>query len=159
MRKVDATMPLRDWRLPLRSGSAVPDREILDRFYGRVLGFAFQVLGDTELAAQAAERIFVQAPPPDSEIAVWRAAMTTLGRYVERGFVVRPLLPLAQGWQADLLQQLAVLPPLDRALLLLRYHEGLEPDALAEVLELPEPTVRARIAAVRSALIDVGGSL
>lgn len=138
---------------------AAPSREVLDRYYPRVLGFAYQVLGDAELAAQAAEHAFLQPQPPATELAVWKATMTTLRIYVGRGFVVRPLGPLLQGWQADLLQGLACLAPLERALLLLRYHEGLAPRILSEVLDLPEAEVRAQLARARATLIErIGGS-
>ncbi len=138
---------------------AAPSREVLDRYYPRVLGFAYQVLGDAELAAQAAENIFLQPEPPATELTVWKATMTTLRAYVARGFMVRPLGPLLQGWQADLLQGLALLAPLERALLLLRYHEGLQPAVLAEVLDLPETEVRTQIAYARASLFErMGGS-
>ena len=135
-------------------GLAPESREALDRFYLRVLGFAYQVLGDAELAAQAAESIFLQSEPPVTELAVWKAAMATMRANVARGFVVRPLVPLSQGWQAEVLEGLAALEPMERALLLLRYHEGLEPIMLAQVLERPESDIRAQIAAARGQLLD-----
>ena len=134
--------------------TAAQSREVLDRFYLRVLGFAYQVLGDAELAAQAAESIFLQSKPPTTELAVWQAAMKAMHAYVARGFVVRPLVPLGQGWQAKVLAGLAALQPLERALLLLRYHEGLEPGLLAKVLGRKESELRAQIAAARTALLD-----
>ena len=146
-------------RLPFGDSVAQPvkltPRELLDRLYLRVLGFAYQVLGDAELAAQATETIFVRRDPPLDELAVWKTAMATVRSYVARGFVVRPLVPQTQSWQADLLQRLAQLAPLDRALLLLRYHEGLEPTALAEVLGIPERDVRKQIAVARGRLLDL----
>ena len=135
-------------------GLSPRSNEVLDRFYLRVLGFGYQVLGDAELAAQAAETVFVQAHPPTTELAVWKATMATMRAYVARGFVVRPLVPLAQGWQADVLAGLAALEPLDRALVLLRYHEGLDLVMLANVLDRTEADVRTQIAAVRTALLD-----
>ncbi len=139
---------------PGSSRTAAQSREVLDRFYLRVLGFAYQVLGDAELAAQAAESIFLQSKPPATELAVWQAAMQAMQAYVARGFVVRPLVPLGQGWQAKVLAGLATLQPLERALLLLRYHEGLEPALLAKVLGRKESDLRAQIAAARGALLD-----
>jgi hypothetical protein len=129
--------------------------DILDRFYLRVFGFMYQVLGDAELAAQASEAVFVRREPPGDDLAVWRAALATVRSYLARGFVVRPLAPPMKGWQADLLGGLARLTPLERALLLLRYHEGLELEMLARVMGLDESELRAQIAAARSRLLDV----
>lgn len=128
---------------------------MLDRLYLRVLGFAFQVLGDAELAARAAEAVFVRRPAPATELEVWAAAVDTIRSFLGRGFVVRPLVSLGQGWQADLLEGLALLSPWERALLLLRYHEGLEPATLAEVLKMTEAELRSQIAVARGQLIDM----
>lgn len=129
--------------------------DILDRFYLRVLGFMYQVLGDAELAAQAAESVFLGREPLTDELEVWAAALATVRSYLARGFLVRPLVPLTQSWQADLLKGLARLAPLERALLLLRYHEGLELAALAQVAGMDEQALRAQIAAARARLLDV----
>jgi DNA-directed RNA polymerase specialized sigma24 family protein len=129
-------------------------RQTLDRYYARVLGFAYQVLGDAELAARAAEDVFARSPLPEDEIAVWRAAMTTIRGYLRRGFVVRPLVTLSAGWQADLLHGMADLDPEERALLLLRYHEGLTVEAIAAVLDQGMDESRRRIAEARNRLID-----
>lgn len=135
--------------------AAVPvSPDILDRFYLRVLGFMYQVLGDVELAALATEAVFVQRIPPTNELQVWTAALATVRGYLARGFVVRPLGPMTQGWQADLLQGLARLSPLDRALLLLRYHEGLDLTTLAQIVAWDEQHLREQIAAARGRLLD-----
>lgn len=135
--------------------SAMPvPREILDRFYVRVMGFAYQVLGDAELAARATEEVFVRREPPADEAAVWAATIEVLRRFLARGFMVRPLVPQTQGWQAELLHGLARLAPMDRALLLLRYHEGVTIEALARILVIDEREARRRIAQARAKLID-----
>lgn len=133
-------------------------REILDRFYPRVFGFAYQVLGDAELATKAAENVFVRRDPPTNEVSVWRATMQTIDTYLARGFVVRPLVALTPGWQGEVLHGLAQLTPQERALLLLRYHEGLEIEMLADILELSERVVRERVAAARGHLLDARNS-
>ncbi|HEX6292432.1 MAG TPA: sigma factor-like helix-turn-helix DNA-binding protein [Herpetosiphonaceae bacterium] len=130
-------------------------RELLDRLYLRVLGFTYQVLGDAELAAQATESVFVRRDPPMDDLAVWTAAIATVRGYVARGFVVRPLAPQSHSWQAALLRQLAELPPMERALLLLRYHEGLETTELAQILGIPERDVRKQVATARGRLLDL----
>lgn len=139
---------------PRSSSPTTASRDILDRFYMRVLGFGYQVLGDAELAAQAAEAVFLRSDPPMTEVAVWAAAMATLRSYLVRGFVVRPLVPLTQGWQAELLSGLAQLAPEERALLVLRYHEGLEIDVLAQIWGRSEREIRDLVAAARGRLID-----
>lgn len=128
--------------------------ELLDRLYLRVYGFAYQVLGDAELAARAVEHIFVQRHPPSTDLAVWLAAVQTIRAYLARGFVVRPLVALTDGWQGDLLHGLAQLPPLERALLLLRYHEALPLDMLTVIFDVDEPAMRAWIASARGRLLD-----
>jgi DNA-directed RNA polymerase specialized sigma24 family protein len=143
----------RQWSLPSQQAMKLP-REVLDRYYQRVLGFAYQVLGDAELAAQAVENVFVRRRPPTTEAAVWATALDVLQQYLQRGFVVRPLTSVSQSWQAELLQGLAQLPPLERALLLLRYHENLDPALLAEIYKQPERTIRERVAAARARLLD-----
>lgn len=135
--------------------SRLPPPALLDRLYPRVLGFAYQVLGDAELAAQAAETIFVRRDPPQHELAVWTAAIATMRSYVARGFVVRPLVPQSQSWQTDLLRKLAQLEPLERALLLLRYHEDLELEDLAQVLGISEDELRKQVALARGKLLDL----
>ncbi|MBV9788557.1 MAG: sigma-70 family RNA polymerase sigma factor [Chloroflexi bacterium] len=133
----------------------LPPPALLDRLYPRVLGFAYQVLGDAELAAQSAETIFVRRDPPQNEVAVWTAAIATMRSYVARGFVVRPLVPQTQSWQTDLLRRLAQLEPLERALLLLRYHEDLELEDLAQVLGISEDELRKQVALARGKLLDL----
>ena len=132
---------------------APPD--LLDRLYLRVLGFTYQVLGDAELAAQATETVFVRRAPPLDELAVWTVAMATVRSYIARGFVVRPLAPQTQSWQAELLKQLAQVTPLERALLLLRYHEGLSIADLAQVLGVLEDEARRQVASARGRLLDL----
>ncbi|HEY0605577.1 MAG TPA: sigma factor-like helix-turn-helix DNA-binding protein [Herpetosiphonaceae bacterium] len=135
--------------------SRLPPPALLDRLYPRVLGFAYQVLGDAELAAQAAETIFVRRDPPQNEVAVWTAAVATMRSYIARGFVVRPLVPQTQSWQTDLLRRLAQLEPMERALLLLRYHEDLELADLAQVLGISEDELRRQVALARGKLLDL----
>ncbi len=137
---------------------SIAPREVLDRFYLRVLGFAYQVLGDAELAAQASEQVFIRDELPRTELGVWKIAVVTIRSYLVRGFVVRPLVAPSTGWQSDLLRGLAGLTPMERALLLLRYHEGLEPDVLAEIFELSESAMRQEIAAARTNLIERMGA-
>lgn len=129
-------------------------RETLDRFYVRVIGFMYQVLGDAELAARATESVFVRRESPIDELAVWKAALDIVRSYVARGFVVRPLVPETHGRQAALLRGLARVPPLERAVLLLRYHEELSIEQLATLMAIDERAVRTEIARTRARLLD-----
>lgn len=147
-------MKLPRLRVPLLRRVAAPSRDLLDRMYGRVFGFAYQVLGDAELAARAVERVFLHCPVPATDRQVWTKTLTTLQSYVARGFVVRPLVPTSYGWQAELLAGMARLDPIDRALLLLRYHEGMELDELADVLGVKPDEARRRMMRVRAQLLD-----
>ena len=138
---------------------AAAPTELLDTYYARVLGVAFQVLGDAALAARAAETIFRRLIRHERAPAttVWAAAVKVLHSYLERGLRVEPLASDAAGWQAPLLDGLAELDPADRILLILRYHEGLQYSQLAEVLGTDVGTVRRDVARARNRLMDVLG--
>ena len=98
--------------------------DVIDTLCDVLLGFAYQVLGDAALAAQAANTVCV---------ALWRAvemtshsgarAVEVIHEYLARGFVVRPLQP--EGPHAALLSALQKLDPVERMIVLLRYHEGI----------------------------------
>lgn len=125
----------------------------LDRAYLRVLGMAYQVLGDAELAARAAEQIFLQQPLPADEQQLWKRVLRVMDAFIARGFVVHP--PVApDGGQAALLRALASLAPRERALLLLRYHERFSIEDLAALLDVPPAAARQRVAAARSRLLE-----
>lgn len=130
-------------------------RATLDRFYTRVFGIAYQALGDAELAARAVEAVFTSEQATDDELTIWRLAVETLRDYLARGFVVRPLTPAADDWQVRMLQALAQIDPADRILLLLRYHEGLSNDVLAQIWESDEPTIRTLVARARMQVADL----
>ncbi|WP_052343815.1 sigma factor-like helix-turn-helix DNA-binding protein [Kallotenue papyrolyticum] len=125
----------------------------LDRAYLRVLGVAYQVLGDAELAARAAEQIFLQQPLPADEQQLWKRVLRVMDEFIMRGFVVHP--PVApDGSQTALLRALASLAPHERALLLLRYHERFSIDDLAALLDVPPDAARRRVAAARARLLE-----
>ncbi len=133
--------------------------ELLDRYYTRILGLAYQVLGDAALAARAAEAAFERIIREEStdKLDVWRAAVGVLQSYLLRGFTVEPLASDAAGWQASLVDGLAALDPEERILLILRYHEGLLHEQLAEVLGKDTRQVREDVARARGRLMNVLG--
>ena len=132
---------------------------LLARYYTRVLGLCYQVLGDAALAERATEMSFLRLLPAGSanDRAVWQAAVRVLRAYLARRLTVDPLASDAPGWQAPLLDGLADLEPDERILLLLRYHEGLDHAKLAEILSIGVDQVREEVLRARTRLIDVLG--
>jgi len=129
----------------------------IDDYYDRVLGVAYQVLGDAGLATRAAEHIFRRIgrehPRMQTDRAsIWRVAGDVLRENIARGYLVRPLRSDAAGWQATLIDDLARLAPEDRLLLLLRYHEGLDNVMLSRVWRADLKTIREQVAQAQSRL-------
>ena len=131
---------------------------LLETYYTDVLGVAYQIVGDATLAARAATTIFGRLArrrlsPDEAPIMLWRTALKILRGYHAHGLTVTPMVPGSADWQATLLNQLGRLAPDDRILLLLRYREGLDDDALAAVLQVDRQTARTRLAHARSRLL------
>lgn len=142
----------------MEAGPQAP-QQLLDLYYARVLGVAYQVVGDAALAARAAEAIFdqLQQETPVDVIDVWQVAADVLYSFIRRRLVVTPLASDASGWQAPLIDGLAQVDPEARMLLLLRYHERLDHEQLAAALRLNRQTVRAEVARARGELMSVLG--
>lgn len=135
---------------------------LVEDYYTRVLGVAYQVVGDATLAARATTTIFgraIRRRPTAGQVPVilWRTALKILRGYHARGLTVTPLVPTSADWQTTLHNRLARLDPDDRVLLLLRYREGLDDQQLAEVLQVNRQTVRARLAQARGRLLAEQG--
>jgi DNA-directed RNA polymerase specialized sigma24 family protein len=77
-----------------------------------------------------------------------------LQRYLGRGIHVALLDSDAPGWQASLLDGLAELAPYDRLVLLLHYHEQLNFEQLALVMDDDIASIRASVAQARQLLIE-----
>ncbi len=123
------------------------------RRYARILGFAYQMLGDAALAAQATNRVCLRAVrSPGDDLTFWCSAVVVIHDYLARGFLVRPLMP--EGQHAALLSALQELAPAERMIVLLRYHEGLTIPDLATVMETDHVTIRRVLAEARGALLD-----
>jgi len=133
--------------------------DLLNTYYGRVLGVAYQVVGDAALAAQVVETTFDRLAGDEAvdDLVVWQTAVDVLRTYILRGFTVTPLASEAAGWQAALIDGLARLDPEARIVLLLRYHENLSYEDLGEVLESDPRRVREELARARAALMNVVG--
>jgi len=133
--------------------------DLLNAYYGRVLGVAYQVVGDAALAAQVVETTFDRLAGDEAvdDLVVWQTAVDVLRTYILRGFTVTPLASEAAGWQAALIDGLARLDPEARIVLLLRYHENLSYEDLGEVLESDPRRVREELARARAALMNVVG--
>nr|MBA2682398.1 hypothetical protein [Ktedonobacteraceae bacterium] len=122
----------------------------------RILGFAYQMLGDAALAAQAANVVCLRVEPShNDDLLFWRTAVEVIGDYLHRGFLVRPLAP--EGKHATLLSALQQLDPAERTLVLLRYHEALTIPDLATVMATDQVTIRHVLAEARRALLDQKG--
>lgn len=63
--------------------------------------------------------------------------------------------PSGADLKMDLQDAMAALTPNDRALLLLRYQEGLDYRGMAEVLKCPEGTIASRLNRARDRLRDI----
>jgi hypothetical protein len=131
---------------------------MLQRWYDRVLGVAYQVLGDAGLATRAVEEVFTRLAREssgrlaDSQM-LWRGVVMTLRASISRGHTISPLAPGSSDWQAALLRGLVRLEPEERLLLLLRYHEGLDYRQLSAAMESDERTTRERCRLARSRLL------
>ena len=137
--------------------NTITPEELLNTYYTRVLGVAYQVLGDVALATQAAETCFerlVGSSASDS-INVWRVTLDVLHSYLLRGLAVEPLASDAAGWQAALMDGLAKIEPEERIVLLLSYHERLDHAQLARVLGSTVDQARQDVARARNRLIEV----
>jgi DNA-directed RNA polymerase specialized sigma24 family protein len=135
---------------------------LVEHYYTQVLGVAYQVVGDATLAARATTTIFgrtrrLRLTAGQEPVALWRTALKVLRGYRARGLTVTPIVPDSADWQTVLLKQLARLDPDDRILLLLRYHEGLDDRALAEILGVDRQTARDRLARARNRLLTEQG--
>jgi DNA-directed RNA polymerase specialized sigma24 family protein len=132
--------------------------DLVRGYYARVLGIAYQVVGDATLASRATSAIFRRTlrlrPTAGQEtVALWRTALKILRGYRARGLTVAPLTSESGDWQTTLLSRLGRLEADDRILLLLRYREGLDDQQLAEVLDADRHAVRARLAQARNRLL------
>ncbi len=140
-------------------------RAAVERHQGRVFSIAFRIVGESGAAEEVAQDVFLELhriwPRLESEqhVTAWlrrvvcHRATDALRRRAARGDaaaeeyqdgmalrpVVRDFLPLMNRVE----QLLLTLPPPQRAVMVLRYQEDLEPEDIALELKMPLATVRS----------------
>lgn len=140
-------------------------RGIVERHQGRVFSIAFRILGESGVAEEVAQDVFLllyrHLPRLASEehVTAWvrrvacHRATDALRRRAARGDaaaeeyqdgmalrpVVRDMAPLMNRVE----QLLLTLPPQQRAVMLMRYQEDLEPEDIAVEMKMPLATVRS----------------
>jgi RNA polymerase sigma-70 factor, ECF subfamily len=140
-------------------------RGIVERHQARVFSIAFRILGESGVAEEVAQDVFLEMHrnlgriENDEHVAAWlrrvacHRATDALRRRAARGEaaaeeyqdgmalrpVVRDLAPVMNRVE----QLLLTLPPAQRSVMLLRYQEDLEPEDIAVELKMPLATVRS----------------
>ena len=140
-------------------------RAVVERHQARVFSIAQRILGDSGAAEEVAQDVFLELyralPRLESvdHVTAWlrrvacHRATDALRRRIARGDamaaeyqdgmalrpVVREFLPLMNRVE----QLLLTLPPAQRAVMVLRYQEDLEPEDIALELNMPLATVRS----------------
>jgi len=146
---------------------ASPDtfRAAIERHQARVFSIAFRILGESGVAEEVAQDVFLELHrslrriESEEHLAAWlrrvachratdalrrRAARAdTVAEEYQDGMALRPavrdFIPLMNRVE----QLLLTLPPAQRSVMLLRYQEDLEPEDIAIELGLPLATVRS----------------
>ena len=160
--------------LRVRGGEAEAFDEIMRETEGRVLGLAWRLLGDRELAKDASQEAYLRAYKSLGTYRIGESFTAWMGRitanvccnyFNKRGSgtadsQVLESIPSPDSGQAEasvlrrqhmeLVQRaLAALTPGERAALTLRDMEGLSTDETARILGLKPGTIRTQIASAR----------
>ena len=160
-----------------RDGDQEAFRQLVERYQGAVYNLAYRMLGDPGDAEDAAQEIFVRIYrqlgryDPARKFSTWTLAIATnycIDQLRRRRMQLVPLeniIPWARAREAgpegeaitqeqrDEVQRLiARLPEKYRAPLVLRYFDELSCAEIAEVLGMPEGTVKTQIHRARKAL-------
>ena len=140
-------------------------RDLVERHQGRVFSIALRIVGESGAAEEVAQDVFLELyralPGLESEehVTAWlrrvacHRATDALRRRAVRGYAaaeeyqdgmelrpaVRDFLPLMNRLE----QLLLTLPPAQRAVMVLRYQEDLEPEDIAIEMKMPLATVRS----------------
>ncbi len=181
MRIVERAEPGPDTAARAAAGDGPAFRALVDAWSGRVAGFCRRMTFDAALSEDLAQEVFLhlyQALPrydPSRPFAPWMRrvmANCVLNRLRARPPRALPLtgadgadLPIADGRARDpaaaaadaedlarIRLHLARLPEGWRAVVALRYTEGLSVAEIAETLDLPANTVKTRLFRARAAL-------
>ena len=142
-------------------------RDIVERHQARVFSIAFRILGESGVAEEVAQDVFLELHrslarlESEDHVTAWLRRVTchratdALRRRAARGHgsaveyedgmelrpAVRDFLPLMNRVE----QLLLTLPPAQRAVMVLRYQEDLEPEDIAVELKIPLATVRSSL--------------
>jgi RNA polymerase sigma-70 factor (ECF subfamily) len=160
-----------------RDGDQEAFRQLVERYQGAVYNLAYRMLGDPGDAEDAAQEIFVRIYrqlgryDPARKFSTWTLAIATnycIDQLRRRRMQLVPLeniIPWARSREAgpegeaitqeqrDEVQRLITqLPEKYRAPLVLRYFDELSCAEIAEVLGMPEGTVKTQIHRARKAL-------
>jgi RNA polymerase sigma-70 factor, ECF subfamily len=160
-----------------RDGDQDAFREIVERYQAAVYNLAYRMLGNADEAEDAAQEIFVRVYrqlaryDPERKFSTWILAIATnycIDQLRRRRMQLVPLeniIPWARSRETgpegeaidrearDELQELIrQLPEKYRAPLVLRYWQDLSCAEIAEVLQVPEGTVKTQIHRARKAL-------
>lgn len=160
-----------------RDGDQEAFRQLVERYQGAVYNLAYRMLGDPGDAEDAAQEIFVRIYrqlgryDPARKFSTWTLAIATnycIDQLRRRRMQLVPLeniIPWARAREAgpegeaitqeerDEVQRLITrLPEKYRAPLVLRYFDELSCAEIAEVLGMPEGTVKTQIHRARKAL-------
>ena len=163
--------------LRVRDGETMAFDKIMNETQGRVLGLAYKLLGDKELAKDASQEAFLRAYKSLDTFRLGESFTAWIGRIVanvcfdqmkKRGFVepspqLLESIPSPDSFEAEdavlrhqrmeLVQKaLAALSPAERSALVLRDIEGLSTFDTAQTLGLKEGTIRANISQARRKL-------
>lgn len=160
-----------------KSGDQEAFRHIVERYQGAVYNLAYRMLGTPEEAEDAAQEIFVRIYrqlgryDPERKFSTWTLAIATnycIDQLRRRRMQLVPLeniIPWARtrdsgpegealsGESRDEMQRLLKrLPEKYRAPLVLRYWEDLSCAEIAEILGVPEGTIKTQIHRARKQL-------
>jgi len=142
-------------------------RAIVERHQGRVYSIAFRIVGDRGAAEEVAQDVFLELHrslrriQSEEHLTAWlrrvacHRATDALRRRAARadsaaeeyqdGMNLRPAVRDFVPLMNRVEQLLLTLPPAQRAVMLLRYQEDLEPEDIALELAMPLATVRSHL--------------
>ncbi len=158
-----------------REGDREAQRELYDRTSGRIYGLLLRMTANPDDAFDLAQETYLKAFSRicqfdgRSSVATWlyRVAVNEALQFLRRAGQTREKLQEfapEHGTEPDVEQStirldvsdaIATLPPNDRAMLLLRYQDGLDYRAIAEVVGCAAGTVASRLNRARQGLREI----